>query len=106
MSPETHLERAADAASYIDRLCSDLASLSDSLGRLPATRMMDAMREHAREIHDHLKAISTRLSSLGHSADPGKYSLSEFEHNLLDDASDQREQMMDVLESHQRMRRQ
>lgn len=106
MSPETHLERAAEAHAYTDRLCGDLASLSDALSRYPATRSIDAVREEARGLQDELKTICARLATLGRSADPDKYILSETEHDVLDDASDYRELMMEILDTCQRMRRQ
>ena len=106
MSPETHLERAAEAQHYADRLRADLGSLADALGRYPATRSIDAVREQARLIQDELKKIAARLASLGRSADPDKYMLSETEHDVLDDASDYRELMMEILHTCQRMRRQ
>jgi hypothetical protein len=104
MSPETHLERAAEAAVYADRLSSDLASLADALARYPRTPATDMLRERGRDLQAHLKAISARLSSLGQSADHGKYTLSEAEHDVLDDASELREQMMEVLHDTQRLR--
>jgi hypothetical protein len=106
MSPETHLERAAEARSYTDRLRADLASLADALGRYPASRGLDALREQGRLIQGELETISARLASLGRSADPGKYCLSETEHDILADASDHRELMMEALHVCQRMRRQ
>jgi hypothetical protein len=106
MSPHTHLERAADAQSYTDRLRSDLASLSDALSRLPATRAIDAVREQSRQLQGELATISARLATLGRSADPGKYILSETEHDVLGDASDHRDRMMEILHTGQRGPRQ
>jgi hypothetical protein len=106
MSPETHLERAAEALSYADRLRADLASLADALSGYPATPAIDVLRERSRRTQGELKTISARLASLGRSADPDKYVLSETEHDVLADASDHRELMMELLHACQQMRRQ
>lgn len=106
MSPQTHLERATEAATYTDRLRSDLASLADTLSGYAGTRGIDALREQGWQIQGMLKAISGRLSALGRSADPDKYCLSETEHEVLENASDHRSLMMEVLHTCQCLRKQ
>jgi hypothetical protein len=96
--PHSRQDRAADAASYAGRLQADLVSLSGMLNhyRSPSARL-EELRETSDRSARQLDAISRRLDALGRRADPGKYTLSDQEHAVLDAARDVRARMMDTL---------
>jgi len=103
--PSSHKDRAAEAASYADRLQADLVNLSGMLNDYRdrgGASGLEIMRERSIAIRRQLEAIAQRLDGLGRSADPGKYPLSDQEHAALDSACELRERMMDTLEQLQR----
>jgi len=94
----THRDRAAEAASYADRLQGDLASLRQMLSNYSSKAIhFDTLEDASARAMRQLEAISQRLDALGSRSDHGKYRLSDQEHAALDAARDLRTRMMDTL---------
>ena len=99
---DTHLARAADAASYADRLQTDLVRITAMLSDYRGSPGIDLLHERSHSTQQQLKAIAERLGALGKLADPGRYPLNEAEHIALEAACDLRERLMESLSRYQR----
>jgi hypothetical protein len=107
--PHSHQDRAAEAASYADRLQADLVKLSGMLNHYRdegGRKGLEDLQRRSASMQGSLELLSQRLDGLGKSADPGKYPLSNDENADLDIARALREQMMDTLSLLQREERQ
>jgi len=100
-APHSRQDRASEAASYADGLQGDLINLSGMLDHYRDGNGivgLETLREQSASSQQRLKAIAQRLDTLGGSADPGKYGLSDQEHATIDDARNLREHMMQTLD--------
>jgi hypothetical protein len=97
-----HLERAADAASYADRLQAELAQLSAELNHFRGASGLELLRDRSAVAQRQLDLISSRLGALGATADAGRYPLSDAEHIALEVACDLRERLIESLARYQR----
>lgn len=97
-----HIERAADAASYADRMQADLARLSGMLNHYRGASGLELLHARSDASQRDLEAISHRLDALGAKSESTRYQLSETEHGALDTARDLRDRMMESLARYQR----
>lgn len=97
----SHLERAADAAAYADRLHADLARLSLELERHRGAADLESLRERSAASRRQLELIAARLHALRRQADAGRYPLSEAENLALETALDLRDRMQASLARNQ-----
>lgn len=97
-----YLERARDAATYTDRLLTELAGLSAELNHFRGASGLDLLRDRSSASQAQLGLIASRLEALGKGADPGRYTLSDTEHMALEDACNLRERLIESLARYQR----
>ena len=102
MSLPDHLMRAADAAICADRLRVDLLRLTGELDAYRGAGGLEFLRDRSLAAQRQMEMIAQRLDTLGRSADPGRYPLSEPEHTALDAARDLRERLAESLARYQR----
>lgn len=102
MSHMDHMERAADAAAYADRLQADLARLAGVLNDYRGASGLELLDDRASASQRALEMIARRIDALGRQSDSARYPLSDTEHAALDTARDLRDRMMESLARYQR----
>lgn len=102
MSHMDHMERAANAAAYADRLQADLARLAGMLNHFRGASGLELLHDRATASQRALETIARRINALGRASDSGRYPLSDTEHATFDAARDLRDRMMESLSRYQR----
>ena len=99
---DIRLGRAADAATYADRLRTELVHVTTLLDRYRGSPGLELMRDQSLTAQRKLGALASRLRALGDAADPGRYSLSEPEHVSLEVARNLRDRLTESLSRYER----